>query len=84
MSLLPGVSQTMLNYYNIFVCFFLNNEEPIHHYGLGLHGMLLVIAESVFENHWNIHQQERFLLTPTICNNTSELSIMKQKALQLY
>lgn len=53
--------------------------------------MFFVITESVFENHWeitsknhgNINQQERFLLTPTICSNTSELNIMKQKALQL-
>lgn len=92
MSLLPGVSQTVLNYYNIFVCFFLNNEEQIHSYSLGLHDMFFVIAEIVFENHWkttfknyrNIHQQERFLLTPSECSNTSELSIMRQRALQLY
>lgn len=52
MFFLPWVSQTMQHSYNVYVCFFLNNEEHIFCYSLGLHGVFFVVAEEkVF---WNI------------------------------
>lgn len=48
MCLLPGISQTVQNYYHVCVCFFLSSERHIHCCSLGLHGMFFVIAERMY------------------------------------